>query len=325
MPSRYPLFDRSRLELKPLSQRRHDLDASVVAPLGRVAPGAEMTAVAARLREARKSGRARILMMGAHVLRSGMQLYLADMLRKGFVSCVAVNGACAIHDYEMALAGATTESVARYIRDGSFGMWRETGELNRIINEGAAEGLGLGEAVGRHISRNGCPRKDVSLFATAYELGIPVTVHVGIGYDIIHQHPDCDGAALGAASYTDFLILAEAMRSLEGGAVMNFGSAVMAPEIFLKALSMVRNAVRDGGGSVADFVTLVCDLFPLPEDYAREPSKSESAYYFRPWKTMLVRTVADGGKSYYVRGAHRETFPRLWSALEEPDAPSRGA
>jgi len=320
MPSRYPLFNRSLLELKPLAKRQNDLDASIVLPLMRAPAGPDLAAVAARLHEAREAGRSRILMMGAHVLRSGVQRYLADMLRDGFISCVAVNGACAIHDYEMALVGATTESVAHYIRDGSFGMWEETGDLNRVVNEGAKEGLGLGEAVGRHISRSGCPRKDLSLFATAYELGVPVTVHVGIGHDIIHQHPNCDGAALGTASYTDFLILAEAMRALEGGAVMNFGSAVMAPEVFLKALSMVRNAARAEGRSVTDFVTLVCDLFPLPGDFAREPSKTESAYYFRPWKTMLVRTVADGGRSHYVRGPHRETIPGLWSALRDSSA-----
>jgi hypothetical protein len=146
-------------------------------------------------------------------------------------------------------------------------------------------------------------------------LGIPVTVHVGIGYDITHEHPNFDGAAYGGTSYTDFLRLASILESLEGGVVMNFGSAVMAPEVYLKTLSMARNVARQKGERISNITTLVCDLFELPKNYHEEPSREEPAYYYRPWKTMLVRTVADGGNSIYFKGRHRDTVPQLWTAL----------
>ncbi len=312
----FPEFDRGRLEVKPLDQRRHDLDLSRLKPLAPVpSVRPELAEVARRLVRAKASRSGRVLMMGAHVLRSGVQAYLIDLMERGLISCLAVNGAGAIHDYEFALIGATTESVAHYIKDGRFGLWRETGRINDLVAQAAEEGLGLGEAVGRAIEEDGLPHREISLFAAGYRLGIPVTVHVGIGYDIVHEHPNCDGAAWGRASYTDFLRLAAVMESLEGGVVMNFGSAVMAPEVFLKALAMVRNAARREGRSISRFTTLVCDLADLPADYNREAPKDNPLYYFRPWKTMLVRTVADGGESFYVKGDHAETIPELWTAV----------
>ncbi len=152
-------------------------------------------------------------MMGAHVIKKGVSRFVIDLLQRGYLTHVAMNGAGAIHDYELARVGATTESVARYIRSGEFGLWRETGELNEVIHEAAALSLGLGENVGRRIEASDFPHKDASIFAAAYRLSIPATVHVGIGYDIIHEHPNCDGEALGAASYRDFLIFT---KSVEG-------------------------------------------------------------------------------------------------------------
>src|SRR5262249_4637750 len=160
---------------------------------------------------------ARILLMGAHVLRAGVSRYLIDMMERGLLSHIAMNGAGPIHDWELALIGATTESVARYVRTGEFGLWQETGRMNEAICDGARQGFGLGEAIGRSILNGPFPRKDLSVLAAGVRLRIPVTVHVGIGYDIIHEHPNCDGAALGQTSYQDFLIFAEAMRKLEGG------------------------------------------------------------------------------------------------------------
>jgi hypothetical protein len=237
------------------------------------------------------------------------------MMEQGLISCLATNGAGVIHDYELALIGATTESVARYIREGQFGLWKETGRINDIVSRAAQEGMGLGEAVGRAIEHGGLPHGHTSVFAAAYRFGIPATVHVGIGYDIIHEHANCDGAALGATSYRDFLRFTQVLEDLEGGVVMNFGSAVMAPEVFLKALAMVRNVAHQEGRSISNFRTLVCDLRDLPDDYRCEASKETPGYYFRPWKTMLVRTVAEGGRSTYVRGYHAETIPQLWTAL----------
>jgi len=224
-----------------------------------------------------------------------------------------MNGAGMIHDYELALIGATTESVARYIRSGEFGLWNETGLLNDWIRE--AGELGLGEAVGARISAGDYPHAELSILAAAWRSAVPATVHAGIGYDIIHEHPNCDGAALGAASYRDFLIFARAVENLEGGVMLSFGSAVMAPEVYLKALAMARNVAHQEGREIRHFTTAVFDLIPIEGDFHRELPKTEAAYYFRPRKTILIRTVADGGQSFYFCGDHRATFPALWRAL----------
>lgn len=310
------LFDLSRLKLRPLAERQHDLDLSVICEPGLpslVDPAFE--AVARRLVSARERGAARILMMGAHVLRSGVQRHLFELMQAGLISHIAVNGACLIHDFEFALIGATTESVARYIKTGEFGLWTETGRINDIVSQAAKDGLGAGEAVGRAILEGAFPHKDVSLLAQAAKLGVPVTAHVSIGYDIVHEHPNCDGAAWGAASYRDFLRFARAVENLEGGAVMNFGSAVMGPEVYLKALAMARNVAAQENRKITDFTVLVCDLADLPrESLGADAPKTDPRYFFRPWKTMLVRTVADGGQSHYVAGRHAETIPQLWAA-----------
>ena len=314
-PSRYETFDRSRLEIKPLAERVHDLHLDRWLGLEDATPPFEhpdLAGVAQRLERARGRGAARILMMGAHVLRAGVNRYIIDLLEGGLIDHIAVNGAAAIHDYELARIGATTESVDRYIRTGQFGLWRETGELNDWIAEAAARGLGLGENVGRRIAESGYPHRDLSVFAAAWRLGIPVTVHAGIGYDILHEHPNCDGAALGAASYRDFLIFARTVERLEGGVLLNFGSAIMGPEVYLKALAMARNVARQEGRSIRDFTTAVFDLAPIHGDARRELPKTDPGYYFRPHKTILVRTVADGGESFYFRGDHRATMPALW-------------
>ena len=317
MASRYKLFDRSKLTVLPLAERNCLLDVSIVQePKSREIVHPSFNEVASSLRSAMNTGASRVLMIGAHVLRSGMQKYIFDLMTEGNISCIAVNGACAIHDFELALHGKTTECVATYISNGQFGLWQETGQLNDIVADAVSDGLGFGEAVGRYIVEKKLPNADISLFAKAYELGIPVTVHAGIGYDIIHEHPNCNGAAIGQASYTDFLMFAAAIEELEGGVVMNFGSAIMAPEVYLKALAMVRNSAAKEGREVRKFTTLVCDLHDLPEKVDAEAPKTSAQYYFRPWKTMLVRTVADGGRSYYVRGFHADTIPQLWTAIK---------
>src|SRR5919199_3479603 len=313
----YSLFDRSRLRVQPLARRRHDLDLSVVLPLDAPLPGFSHPALPVlgrRLVEARRQGRARILMMGAHVLRAGVARYLIDLMERGLVSHLAMNGAGPIHDWEFALVGATTESVARYIQTGEFGLWEETGRMNDVIRAGAAGGLGLGEALGRAILDGPFPHKDVSVLAAGARLGVPVTVHVGVGYDIIHEHPNCDGAALGQTSYQDFLVFAEAVTRLEGGVLLNFGTAVMGPEVYLKALAMARNVAHQEGREIRRFTTGVFDLVPLEGDARQEAPRSDPRYYYRPWKTILVRTVADGGESFYVQGDHRVTLPHLHHA-----------
>jgi hypothetical protein len=308
-------FDRSRLLLRPLAERENDLDLSVIMGLdAEVEPydHPELEVLADRIVAARSKGAEVLLMLGAHVIRQGNSRFIIDLMRRGLLTHLGVNGACVIHDFEFALIGATTESVARYIRTGEFGLWTETGWINDAVNEGVKEGLGFGEAVGRRIVEREFPHREVSLLAQAYELGVPVTVHVGIGSDIIHEHPNFDGAATGQASYRDFLTITDTITRLEGGVMLNFGTAVMGPEVYLKALSMARNVARQEGRQIAHFATAVFDLADLGPDFREQPPKANPHYYFRPWKTVLVRTVQDGGESFYFRGDHRVTFPALY-------------
>ena len=319
-----PIFDRSALKTKPLAQRVHDLSRDAVLDLG--APVTfehleELRNVAGSMIRAKEKGSNVIMMMGGHVIRAGVQKYIIDLMTRGYIDCLAMNGSGIIHDFELALIGETTESVARYIKTGEFGLWRETGYLNDIINRAfySDPTTGMGEAVGQALLEGDYPFKDISLLAAACKLDIPVTVHVGVGYDIIHEHSNCDGAATGALSFNDFLKFASVVRNLEGGVVMNFGSAVMAPEVFLKALSMARNVAHQSGQKIRRFTTLVCDLYDLPQDYRSESPKNQPDYYFRPWKTMLVRTVADGGQGHYVSGRHEKTIPTLWAAVNSAE------
>ncbi len=318
MTSKYQTFDRSRLTVKPLAERAHDLKLERWLGLDDPTPEfahPDLATVATRIAQAKARGAARIVIMGAHVLRAGVNRHLIDLMERGHITHLALNGAGAIHDYELARIGATTESVARYIRSGEFGLWRETGELNDIIAEAAREGLGLGENVGRRIAESSFPHRDLSVFAAAWRLSVPLTVHVGIGYDILHEHPNCDGAAVGAASYRDFLIFARSVENLEGGVLLSFGSAIMAPEVYLKALAMARNVASIDGREIRNFATGVFDLVPILGDHRRELEKSDPGYYFRPHKTILVRTVADGGESFYFCGDHRATLPALRRAV----------
>jgi len=310
----YQMFDRGRLQLLPLSEREHDFHIHEVLGLDadlRMNDSAELNAVAKRVIEARKQEKPVIMMMGAHVIKTGLSRYVIDLMERGVLTHIGVNGACAIHDFELALIGATTESVALYITEGQFGLWKETGRINDIVRHGIAQQMGIGESLGEAIAEGDFPHRDVSIFAAAYRLRIPVTVHVGIGYDIIHEHPNCDGAALGEASYRDFLVIAESISRLQGGVLLNFGTAIMGPEVYLKALAMARNVAKQEGREINQFTTAVFDLQPLGPDIHHTPPKSEPAYYFRPYKTILVRTVEDGGESFYVRDYHQATLPAL--------------
>jgi hypothetical protein len=315
----YPTFDRRRLKLEPLSARTHDMTLSDVLPLDAPVPphpNPDLHTVAQRMVAARQRGAPVILMMGAHVIKRGLSRFVVEGIRRGLVTHVAMNGAGAIHDYELATIGATTESVARYIRTGQFGMWTETGAINDLAHENADGEAGLGELIGNALLAMNAPHSDVSILATAAQLRVPATVHVAIGQDIIHQHPNCDGAALGALSYTDFLVFAAAVEQLEGGVFLCFGSAVMGPEVYLKALSMARNVARQEGRAIRHFTTAVFDLLELG-DYSSEAPKTDPRYYYRPFKTILVRTVQDGGESHYIRGDHAETMPTLFRAAWE--------
>lgn len=317
----FDLFDRSRLKLLPLNMRKHDLDLKVMLDPGNPGKGMDHPSIgiiAQRIKTAREKGASVLMMMGAHVLRSGAAPLLIELMKKRLITHFALNGAGAIHDYEFAMIGQTTESVARYISEGQFGLWQETGGLNEAAKWAVKNKTGFGEAVGYAIENGGFKYKEYSLLAAGYRYHVPVTVHVGIGCDIIHEHPNCDGAALGEASYTDFLIYADTVTRLENGVFMDFGSAVTGPEVYLKCLSMARNVAHQEGRKIARFTTAVFDLLPLEGQNVHEaPPKSDPRYYFRPWKTIMARTVADGGESFYVQGQHKDTVANLYRKLTE--------
>jgi hypothetical protein len=315
----YPQFEHSRLNIKPLAERKHDLYHTSLLELEdepeRLTPAAmnDLATLGERLVSARARGASVLMLMGAHVIRAGVQRHLIDLMERGLITHIGMNGAGPIHDFELARIGATCESVARYIRTGEFGLWRETAEINDIVRQGAANGQGLGEAIGRAILEGGdrFPHQEISVLAAGVRLRVPVTVHVGIGYDILHEHPNFDPAAFGEASYRDFLTVCDTVERLEGGVFLCFGSAVMGPEVYLKALAMARNVAHQQGRRIARFTTAAFDLIPIDGEFHSEAPKSNPQYYYRPWKTILVRTVADGGESFYVCGDHRHTVPWL--------------
>ena len=316
-PRMLPQFDRSRLIVKPLAERKHDITIDRQLALDELPPplegraAADVAELGRRMALAKERGAAVLLLMGGHVIRAQVVRQLIDLMERGLVTHIGMNGAGPIHDYELARIGATCESVARYIRSGEFGLWRETGEMNDIVRAGAQRGMGLGEAIGRHILDSDYPHKDLSVLAAGARLGVPVTAHIGIGYDILHEHPNFDPAAFGTASYRDFLAVCSTVEKLEGGVFLCMGSAVMGPEVYLKALAMARNVAHQEGRQIARFTTAAFDLIPISGDWQAEAPKTNPQYYYRPWKTILVRTVADGGESFYVCGDHRQTVPYL--------------
>jgi hypothetical protein len=236
--------------------------------------------------------------MGAHPIKVGLNPILIDLMKRGVISCLAMNGAGIIHDLELALVGKTSEEVEAGIDTGSFGMARDTAELlNGAIARGAKQGIGLGQAVGDLISHGAFPYKTMSLLATGSRLGIPVTVHVAIGTDIIHMHPSADGAAIGATSLEDFKRLTSVVAHLDGGVYLNLGSAVLMPEVFLKALTIARNL----GHHVVDFTTVNMDFLQQ----------------YRPVTNVVRRPTQAGGRGYALTGHHEIMFPLLAAGVIE--------
>jgi hypothetical protein len=317
--SRFPLFDIRQIRLADATCRGSDLRAEHCAKLEPPQPpfdSIELSQLAESIRTAKRNGRPVIVMLGGHPIKLGLSPFVIDLMRLGYITHVATNGAGLIHDFELSLLGETSEDVSKWIRVGQFGLWQQTSQLNDVIRQAADRGLGFGEAVGELVEEGEFPHRNLSIAAAGWRYRVPVTGHVGVGSDIIHAMPNCDGAAVGKTSYTDFLMFAESIRQLEGGVFLNIGSAVAGPEVYLKALSMARNLATQKGAEIRQFTTGVFDLIPLPVDWRQgPPSKDHPGYYFRPWKTILIRTVADGGRSFYVCGDHRETISTLWNLL----------
>jgi hypothetical protein len=236
--------------------------------------------------------------MGAHPLKVGLSPLIIRLLERGGLQGVAMNGAGIIHDFEIAWAGRTSEDVAAEIGSGSFGMAAETGQrLNEAIRKGWEQGRGIGDAVGAMIQETRLPYRHLSITAAGYRLGIPVTVHVAVGTDIIHLHPEASGEAIGEGSHRDFRLFAALLSRLRGGVYLNLGSAVILPEVFLKALTLTRNL----GYPVRDFTTVNMDFIP----------------HYRPLTNVVRRPTLDGGKGFHLTGHHEIMFPLLAAAVME--------
>ncbi len=320
---RHPILDFTRVRTYPLAERRNALsEEQLVWPeqvrAQSLAVREDVQHVAEHIVEARRAGRHVFWMMGAHSLKLGHSPLMIDLIRRGLITLVATQGAGAIHDFELALIGETSENVPRALPEGLFGMAYETGKyMNDALAEGHRRGLGYGEAIARMILGEEMPYRvefrhpEWSVLAAAHEAGVPATVHATIGADIIDQHPNFDGAAKGGCSGRDFGVFAARVCELAGGVVVNVGSAVTMPEVLLKAVSMAANVGSPPEGMVtADF-----DL--RPADPAKEADPSTPGYYYRDLKSVVVRIPrAFGGHGHYIEGNFVETIPQLWTALD---------
>ena len=308
----YEEFDLSGVRTYPLESRQSKAHVDTFAKPYRAGAGiaglmdalpsmlaaSDFKAVVAAMLTARKSGAPIIWGIGAHVLKTGLSPILIDLMERGFVSALATNGAGIIHDFEIALAGATSEDVDAALGPGLFGMAEETGtELNEAINSGVREGLGLGQSVARHLAERNPRHVRASIAATAWRLEIPLTVHVAIGTDIIHMHPLASGAALGEGSLRDFKYFASAVSRLAGGVFVNCGSAVVLPEVFLKAVALARNQ----GVSLAGLTTVNIDFLR----------------HYRPITNVVTRPTARIGHGYALTGHHELMIPLLAAVLIE--------
>jgi hypothetical protein len=305
---RYMEADLSKVRTVPIRNRANKVNPALLAKpphgdsfadflkslpgvLGAESLRAVVTAVAGAVR----ARRGIIVQIGGHVIKTGLGPLLLHLMKKGAITHLAMNSAAAIHDFELAAFGGTSEDVAAGLKDGTFGMAEETGtEFNAAINAGHENDWGLGEALGRYLkAKRDLPGREVSVLLGAFELGVPVTVHAAIGTDITHQHPAADGAAIGATSFRDFRRLAGAVPSLhDGGVVINLGSAVIMPEVFLKALTVARNL---GGGKPQRFVAADFDMIR----------------HYRPRLNVVERPTAESGAGYSLTGHHEILVPLL--------------
>jgi len=299
----YPLASRpskvtTRDFAKPLTDDEARDASALLDSLPHILAADTLRSITGAIIEAKTKNRAIIWGVGGHVIKTGLTPILIDLAKRGFVSAIAMNGSGVIHDFEIAVAGWTSEDVDAALASGAFGMAEETGRLiNEAIRRGAAEDCGVGESIGRALVEMNPQYADFSILHAAYLLKIPVTVHVTIGTDIIHIHPHADGAAIGAATYRDFLLFASLVKELDGGGVyLNVGSAVTLPEVFLKAVTVVRNL----GHSLQDFTTANFDFIQ----------------HYRPMTNVVRRPVAGGaGRGHSVIGHHELMIPLLAASI----------
>ncbi|MCB2183066.1 MAG: hypothetical protein KQH63_13610 [Desulfobulbaceae bacterium] len=295
----YSVFDRfSKVTVEHFAK---PLDAGatvrdLISSLPQQFAGVDFPELVERLAAAHRAGRPIIVGMGAHVIKVGLNPLLIDLMERGIVQGIALNGAGIVHDTEIAMVGRTSEDVAQVLGSGQFGAAKETGEaVNEAINNGARENIGLGQAMGDYLISRDYPHNDMSLLASARRLDVPVTVHVAVGTDIVHIHPSANGAAIGQTSHFDFRLFCSFISELEGGVYLNIGSAVLLPEVFLKALTVVRNL----GHHVANFTTANFDFIR----------------HYRPMTNVVNRPTMTGGKGFHFTGHHEIMIPLLVAAL----------
>lgn len=308
--------DLARVRTVPVGRRANKVDPTLLAAppgpdpsfaafldsLPDILAARDLRAVIAGVAGAARAGRGVVLLVGGHVIKVGLGPLIATWLRRGIVTHVALNGAAAIHDFELAAFGGTSEDVEAGLADGTFGMAEETGaEMNAAITAASAKKQGMGEGLARALAgRAELPGRDVSVLVACHAAGIPVTVHAAIGAEIIHQHPAADGAALGDTSHRDFRRLAASLPALhDGGAVLNWGSAVILPEVFLKALAVARNL---DGGRPTHFLAADFDM----------------QRHYRPRVNVVQRPTRAGGTGYLLTGHHEILLPLLvWGVMRE--------
>ena len=298
--SRYQEIDLSKIHFASVQNRFSKVDTSSFAQVSDnlldsmpdILKGAEFKEFIKRCHLARDSHKTFIIGLGGHIIKCGLAPLLIKLMEEGIAKCFAVNGSVTIHDFELAYFGKTSEDVSKGLADGTFGMAEETiNAINRIIIRASEEKLGYGEALGKDILEN-APNAEISLLAQAYKYNIPVTVHIALGTDITHQSPYADGKAIGDCSMRDFRIFCEQVKNLnDGGVFINMGSAVIIPEVFLKALTVARNVY----GTIQDFTTAVFDM----------------NQQYRELENVVRRPVEKGGKGYYFIGHHEIMIPLL--------------
>lgn len=267
-----------------------------------------------RILDARREGRPVIWSQGAHVIKNGLSRYLIELMKMGIITHIAGNGACSIHDFELAYLGGTSEDVPTALEDGTFGMWEETGRwMNEAIRYGAEHDMGYGESLGWYIDthREQFPYRSDCVLYQAYRLGIPATFHIALGTDIIHQHPTADFAAIGKTSGIDFHYYCYSVAQMDGGVFLNFGSGVIGPEVFLKAISISRNL----GYQTFHITTANFDLIDLG-DYRTKIGYDDPHYYYRPRKNIVNRPPQRGGIGWHFVGDHKETIPNLFYEIQ---------
>ncbi len=315
MPSRYPSVDLSRIKTISIKKRKSKVHlgdfakpfdphkgrfVDYINSLPKILAAKELQEFVGYILSSRRRNKPVILLHGAHVVKVGLSPLIIDLLKQNVFTAVAMNSAAAIHDVESAMWGKTSEDVAENLLDGTFGMSKDTGDfINKTLSAASREaGIGYGEALGRELLRRKAPFRKVSILAACYKRSIPVTVHAAIGTDIVHQQPTMDGAATGELSFRDFKILCKVVSHLVGGGVvMNWGSAVIMPEVFLKALTVARNL----GSRARGFVTANFDMIQ----------------HYRPAMNIIYRPTLDGGKGYHFTGHHEIMIPLLAAMIKQ--------